>query len=43
VENIASNTVTQKCGGEFQRCEEEYLEAKNKTVMVNRYIVKKTK
>ena len=41
VENIGSNTVIKKCGGIYQGCDEEYLEAKNKTVKVNRYIVKK--
>lgn len=41
VENIASNRVIQKCGGEFLRCEEDEVPLKNKKVMVNRYIVNK--
>ena len=41
VENIASNNVIQKCGGQFQKCEEDDIPLKNKKVMVNRYIVNK--
>ncbi len=38
-ENARSNRVIRKCGGVFQRAEEEYVEAKGKTVSVNRYLV----
>ena len=40
VENIASNKVIQKCGGVFQLTEKRETPLKNKTVLVNRYIVK---
>ena len=40
VENIGSNRVIQKCGGELIRTETDYLALKDKTVTVNRYIVK---
>ena len=39
-ENIASIRVIQKCGGVFLRAEEEFFPLKNKTVLINRYIVK---
>jgi phage gpG-like protein len=41
VENIGSNRVIRKCGGELVGTDEEYLSRKNRTVRVNRYIVKK--
>ena len=41
VENIGSNRVIQKCGGEFIRTEEDQRPLKNDTVMVNRYIVRR--
>ena len=40
VENIGSNAVIQKCGGVLQCCEEEFFSAKNKTMLINRYVVK---
>ena len=40
VENIGSNRVIQKCGGILWKTEEEYVPQKNRTVSVNRYIVK---
>ena len=42
-ENIGSIRVIEKCGGEFLRTEEEFLPLKNKTALVNRYIVKRTR
>lgn len=39
-ENIASIRVIEKCGGVFLNTEEDYDSLKNKTVLVNRYIVK---
>ena len=41
VENAGSNRVIQKCGGELVGTDEEYLSRKDKTVRVNRYLVKK--
>ena len=41
VENIGSNRIIQKCGGELVGTDEEYLSRKDKTVRVNRYLVKK--
>lgn len=40
-ENIASIKVIQKCGGIFFEAEEEYIPAKCKNVMVNKYVVKR--
>ena len=39
-ENAASIRVIQKCGGIFLKTDEDYLPLKDKTVLVNRYIVK---
>lgn len=39
-ENIASIKVIQKCGGIFLRTDEDHLPLKDKTVLINRYIVK---
>ncbi|MBR1423003.1 MAG: GNAT family N-acetyltransferase [Ruminococcus sp.] len=39
-ENIASIRVIQKCGGKFLKTDEDYLPLKDKTVLINRYIVK---
>ncbi len=39
VENIASNKVIQKCGGVNVDTIDEYIESKNKTVKINRYII----
>ena len=39
-ENTASIRVIQKCGGIFLESNEDYLPLKNKTVLINRYIVK---
>ncbi|MBR0207967.1 MAG: GNAT family N-acetyltransferase [Oscillospiraceae bacterium] len=41
VENAGSNRVIRKCGGELIATEEDYLPRKDRTVRVNRYIVKK--
>ena len=41
VENIGSNRVIQKCGGQFLRAEEDARPLKNDIVMVNRYIVRR--
>ena len=41
VDNIGSNRVIQRCGGVFIGAEDDYLPMKNKTVKINRYIVKK--
>lgn len=41
VENVGSNRVIQKCGGEFLRTEEDQRPLKNDTVMVNRYVVRR--
>lgn len=41
VDNMASNKVIQKCGGILLQTEEEFLPMKNKTVLINRYIVKR--
>lgn len=41
VENLASNKVIKKCGGEYINTYEDYLPLKNKTVMVNKYLIKK--
>lgn len=38
-ENKASRRVIEKCGGVYEGCEEEYLPLKDKTVMINRYVV----
>ena len=40
-ENIASIRVIQKCGGIFLDTEEDHFPIKGKTVLINRYIVKK--
>lgn len=40
VENIGSNRVIQKCGGELVKTEQDYQPLKDRTVTVNRYIVK---
>ena len=40
VENIGSNRVIQKCGGVLVKTENDFLPLKNKTVTVNRYIIK---
>ena len=40
-ENAGSNRVIQKCGGELVGTDEEYFPLKDRTVRVNRYIVKK--
>ena len=42
VENIGSNRVIKKCGGQFLRTEEDQRPLKNDTVMVNRYIVRRS-
>ncbi len=42
VENIGSNRVIQKCGGEFLKTEEDQRPLKGDTVLVNRYIVRRT-
>ena len=39
-ENIGSNRVIRKCGGELVKTETEHLKLKDKDVTVNRYIVK---
>lgn len=39
-ENIGSIRVIQKCGGIFLKTEESYLPFKDKTVLINRYIIK---
>ena len=39
-ENIGSNRVIRKCGGVFQETVDEYLKFKNRTVKLNRYIVR---
>lgn len=41
VENIGSNRVIQKCGGQFLRTEEDERPLKGDTVFVNRYIVRR--
>lgn len=41
VENIASNRVIQKCGGQLVKVEEEFYPLKNQTFRINRYIVRK--
>ncbi len=40
VENVGSNRVIRKCGGELVKTETEHLKLKDKDVTVNRYIVK---
>lgn len=40
VENVGSNRVIQKCGGELLRTEDDYQPLKDRTVRVNRYIVR---
>ena len=40
VENAGSNRVIQKCGGELVKTEEDYHPLKDRTVRVNRYIVR---
>ncbi len=40
VENIGSNRVIQKCGGVLVKTENDFLPLKNKTVTVNKYIIK---
>jgi ribosomal-protein-alanine N-acetyltransferase len=39
-ENVGSNRVIQKCGGELIASEEDYHPLKDRTVLVNRYIVR---
>jgi len=39
-ENIASIRVIQKCGGIFLKTDEDYYPLKDKTVLINRYIIK---
>ena len=39
-ENIASIRVIQKCGGKFLKTDKDYFLLKDKTVLINRYIVK---
>lgn len=39
-ENIASIRVIQKCGGIYSKTDEDYFPLKDKTVLINRYIVK---
>lgn len=39
-ENIASIRVIQKCGGIYLKTDEEFFSLKDKTVLINRYIVK---
>ena len=39
-ENIGSNRVIQKCGGILVKTEENFVPLKNRTVLINRYIVK---
>lgn len=41
VENLGSNKVIQKCGGQFLRTEEDARPLKGDTVMINRYIVRR--
>ena len=41
VENIGSNRVIQKCGGEFVGTEESQRPLKGDSVMINRYIVRR--
>ena len=43
VENTGSNRVIQKCGGELIRTEADYHPLKDRTVTVNRYVVKAKK
>ena len=38
VENIGSNRVIRKCGGELVKTEEEYHALKDRTVKINRYV-----
>ena len=40
VENIGSQRVIEKCGGELLDTREDYLPLKDKTVTINRYIVR---
>ena len=40
VENAGSNRVIQKCGGVLTATEEEFVPAKNRTVLLNRYTVR---
>lgn len=40
VENIGSNRVIQKCGGVLVKTEKDYHPMKDRTVTVNRYVVK---
>lgn len=39
-ENIGSNRVILKCGGVLQETVEDYVKLKNRTVQLNRYIVR---
>ena len=41
VENLGSNRVIQKCGGQLLRTEEDERPLKNDKVMINRYIVRR--
>ncbi len=41
IENVGSNRVIQKCGGEFVGTEASDRPLKNDTVMINRYVVRK--
>ena len=43
VENIASNKVILKCGGRFIETYHERIESENKTVLINRYYIEKSK
>ncbi len=42
VENIGSNKVIKKCAGQFLKTEEDQRPLKKDTVMVNRYIVRRS-
>ena len=41
VENIASNKVIIKCGGEFVHTYKDYLKQKDKDVLINMYYINK--
>lgn len=41
VENIGSNNVIKKCGGEFIEVYEDFIECKNQTVKINKYYIKR--
>ena len=40
VDNVGSNRVIQKCGGELAATEEDYHPLKDRRVLVNRYLVR---